>query len=125
MSGRPPFGGSPPPYGRPPYGQGPYGPPQSPYGGPGWDATARDAPGAVPALILGVLGVTLCAIAAPFAWFMGRNAQQTADAQPDRYSGRDMATAGKILGIVGTCLLALGVIAFVVFVIVGIATSSN
>ncbi len=125
MSAQPPPYGAPSPYGQPPYGQPPYGPPQSPYGGPGWGQTRENAPGAVPALILGILGVTLCAVAAPFAWVIGRSAQQTADAEPDRYSGRDMATAGKILGIIGTCLLALGVLALIVLVVAGVVTSSS
>ena len=113
------------PYGHPsPYGQPPYGPPQSPYGGPGWGQSRENAPGAVLALILGILGVTLCAVAAPFAWVMGRRAQEAVDAQPGRYSGRDMATAGKILGIVGTCLLGLVVLFVLVAVIVAIIGAS-
>lgn len=56
MSGHGPYG---PPF---PYGQPPYGPQQSPYGGPGWGQSRENAPGAVPALILVILGTCLLAL---------------------------------------------------------------
>lgn len=122
--GQPPAPGQPPP----PYGQPPYGQPPPPYGGPGWGGPSplrENAPNAVLALVLGIVGIVLCQVAAPFAWALGRRAEEAIAAEPERYTGKDMATAGKILGIIGTVLLALGVVFLVVLVIVGIAGSSN
>ena len=124
MSGQPPppYGPPPPRYGQPPYGQPPYG------GGPGWGPGTpmrETVPGAVLALVLGIVGIVFCPIAAPFAWFIGRGAEQTIATDPNRYSGKEMATAGKIVGIIGSILLTLYVIAIVVVVIVAIATSGG
>jgi hypothetical protein len=76
------------------------------------------------ALILGIVGIVACGIAAPFAWVQGRKAERAvAGAPPGAYSGKGMATAGKILGIIGTVLLAIGVVAFVIVIVVGAASS--
>jgi hypothetical protein len=125
VSAQGPYGPPQPPYGA---GQPPYGPGQPPYGPPGWSAPPpyrENAPNAVLALVLGIVGIVLCQLAAPFAWALGRRAEEAVAAAPDRYTGKDMATAGKILGIVGTVLLALGVLALIVVVIVAIAGSSS
>ena len=125
MSGQPPYGQPPlgPP--QPPYGQPPFGPPQPPYGGPpGWQPR-ENAPGAVLSLVLGIVGIVLCQIAGPFAWAIGRRAEDAASAEPNRYTGKDMATAGKILGIIGTVLLALIVLFVVVVIIIAVADSSS
>ena len=91
---------------------------------PGYQ-TPPNAPGAVVSLVLGIVGIVVCGIAAPFAWAQGRKAEQAiAGAPPGAYSGKGMATAGKILGIIGTVLLAIGVVALIVLIAVG-ASSSN
>jgi hypothetical protein len=47
------------------------------------------------------------------------------DAQPGRYGGRDKAQAGKVMGIIGTVILGLGVLAILLIVIVAVSTSAS
>ncbi len=128
-----PYGQAPPPpnpYGAPqesPYGQpqgGAYGQ-QPPYGAPaqpGYAAGPPKHPSATTAMVLGLvslIGAFICLLpifAAPFAWRIGAKAVREIDAQPGVYSGRDQANAGKIMGIIGTVLLALGVLALIAFI---------
>ena len=63
-------------------------------------------------LILGILGVIGCAICAPIAWIMGNGAAKSAGGDPQQAS---LANIGKILGIVGTVLAVIGIIAWFVF----------
>ena len=76
---------------------------------------APTEPRAVVALVLGILGIILCPILAPIAWAVGHASEQQIDASGGRVSGRGLATAGKITGIVGTVLLILYVLFIVVF----------
>jgi len=76
------------------------------------------------ALVFGILGLLVCGIFAPFAWVYGKRAEEAVDASGGAYAGRDMATAGKILGIVGSVILALGLLIGVVVLIVLIAGSA-
>lgn len=75
----------------------------------------QTASGAVASLVLGVLGIVLCPLCAPIAWSLGRTAEREVDASGGSLDGRGLATAGKITGIIGTVLLVLYVLAFVVF----------
>lgn len=86
--------------------------------------------GALIALILGIIGVLGAGILSPVAWYLGADSRKQIDAEPGRYSNRDHAKAGEILGMVGTVLLLLFVLAFcaifvVAFGIAGIAGSSS
>ena len=117
--GEPGYGESPygqPPYGQSPYGQSPYG--QQPYGQApfGYGAATRH-PSATTAMVLGIIalagvvfsvGITL--VLAPFAWLTGARAVREIDAAQGQLTGRDQANAGRIMGIVGTVLLALGIL---------------
>lgn len=130
MSTQPPFGPpdqppfQPPGGGQPPFGQPPpYGPP--PGGPPFGQGPSENAPNAVLSLVLGIVGILLCTIAAPFAWVLGKRAEEAVAANPGRYSGKDMATAGKVLGIIGTGLLALGIVVAIIFVIAAVATTAS
>jgi hypothetical protein len=135
-SGQPPYPGQEPeptrPYEQPgqpaqPYGQQPpppYGQPQQPYGQPqqpGYYVPAPATPkaeGATASLIVGIIAVAgafLCCVpvfAAPFAWVMGARAKKRADQSGGALGGRGEAQAGMILGIIGTVILVLSVIAF-------------
>ena len=71
------------------------------------------------ALILGIVGLVCCSIAAPFAWSIGGKAVKEIDASGGRLGGRGQAQAGKILGIIGTVLLVLGVLFFIVAAVTG------
>jgi uncharacterized protein DUF4190 len=102
-------------------------PPQYPYGGgqPGWPppGPVPDEGRATTALVLGILGMTICSVLAPIAWVMGRNSMRAIDASGGRLGGRGKAQAGFILGIVGTALLALGVVLLVL--VLGFSVSST
>jgi hypothetical protein len=75
------------------------------------------ASGATPALVLGILSVVLCPLCGPFAWVLGRKAEQEVDASGNALGGRGLATAGKILGIIGTVFLVVLVLGLVFFAI--------
>lgn len=119
-----PFGSSPPPGASPASDdawrtsnqpQGSYsGPPIGPGG-------AAKAEGATASLVLGILGVVLCQLCAPFAWFMGKKAERLVDASGGRLAGRGEATAGKILGIIGTVFLAFYVVVLVLVFVAGVS----
>ena len=129
--GQQPYG-QPPAYGQQPYGQPPYG--QQPGYGYGAPAPANH-PSATTALVLsliGLAGIAFCGgitlVLSPFAWRTGAKAVHEIDANPGMYGGRDQANAGRIMGIIGTVLLAIGVvllIGLVTLAIVGSATSSG
>jgi hypothetical protein len=85
-----------------------------------------NAPGAVLALVLGIVGVITCGFpTGPFAIWQGRSAEKAIKQSPGQYGGKGMATAGWILGIVGTLFMLfwLGWLIFVV--ILGVAGSST
>jgi len=84
---------------------GPLPPPDGYYAGP--PVGARKADGAITALVLGILGIVLCQLCAPFAWSLGRKAERQVDASGGTLGGRGEATAGKILGIIGCVFLGL------------------
>jgi uncharacterized membrane protein YjgN (DUF898 family) len=101
---------------QPPYGQMPYGQPQ------GYPpvAYAPDHPRATTALVLGILGIVLCQVVAPFAWRIGKRTVDEIDASHGQLGGRGSAQAGYVLGIIGTALLVLGLVALLLFA--GLAT---
>ena len=109
----PAAGSYPPP---PPYGQ--YPPPgQYPSGQYGYQPVyvPPKHPQATLAMVLGIVGLTgiMCYITAfvsPFAWWIGAKAVKEIDADPARYGGRGEAMAGKVMGIIGTVLLIIGLL---------------
>ena len=70
-----------------------------------------NASNAVTSLVLGILGIVLCPLLGPIAWVLGRNGEQEIDASGGAVGGRGMATAGKVLGMVGTFFVVLLVLA--------------
>jgi len=96
---------------QPPYGQAP--PPgftQQAYGPytPEPPATNR----ATLALVLGIVGLTICPGAASIpAWIIGNEAVKEIEASNGQLGGRSMAFAGKVTGIIGTVLAGLGLLA--------------
>lgn len=61
-------------------------------------------------LVLGILGIVLCAVLAPFAWMMGNtDLREMAAGRMDR-SGEGLVQAGRICGIIGTVLLIVSVL---------------
>jgi uncharacterized membrane protein YjgN (DUF898 family) len=80
-------------------------------------APPADHPRAALALILGILGVVLCGVVAPFAWVFGRRAMTEIDTSGGVTGGRGMAQAGFILGVIGSVLLALQVVFVAIWLI--------
>jgi hypothetical protein len=76
-----------------------------------------EASQATTALVLGILGVVLCQVLAPFAWVMGQKEMQAIDGGRRSPENRGTANAAKILGIVGTVLLGIGIIAGILFLL--------
>lgn len=71
---------------------------------------------AIAALVLGIVGVLfvplVCSI---LAIVLGRQAKREIQAEP-RLGGEGMATAGTVLGVVGLCLFAIGVLLLLLLV---------
>jgi hypothetical protein len=87
-------------------------------GSPGQPAYGilRDSTQATVALVLGI--IALCSgllFLSPVTWALGSQALAEIDAAPGTYSNRGMAQAGRVLGIVGTALLALALASFALF----------
>jgi hypothetical protein len=140
-----PTGQAPPPAPPPPYpmpgAPGSVNPYATPYGQQGYPQAQGvpgfptyvlpDLPKATTALVLGLISVggaffcLLPIVVSPFAWFVGAQARREIRNSPNQWGGEGKATAGMVLGIIGTVLLALAVIAVVVLVIVLIATSDS
>lgn len=73
--------------------------------------------------MLGILGLVLCGILAPFAWWLGSDYEAKCRALRVKPGGA--GKAGKILGIIGTVLLILsccGVGAWIAFAAAGSAS---
>lgn len=100
---------APPPYNGPVYPPMPIPPPQHP--------KAMTAMGLGIFSLLGGFTCYLPILAGPFAWAVGRSTVREIDAEPSRWSGREMANAGHIMGIVASVLLILALVAVVVGVV--------
>jgi Domain of unknown function (DUF4190) len=81
---------------------------QASYGGyAAYGATPLQHPQAVAALVTGLLGVLTCPFVGVAGIVLGTKVRREIDSDPQRYTGRGMATAGLVLGVVGTVLTAL------------------
>jgi hypothetical protein len=84
---------------------------------------------AVTVLVLGILSIVVCQILGPFAWKMGNDELKAIAERRRSPEGQGMAQAGKICGIVGTVLLGMVVLGFLVLILflipVGIVTSAD
>ncbi len=72
---------------------------------------AKASSQATTALIVGIVGIVCCGLAAPFAWYLGNKELQQIAAGLSPVAGQGTANAGKILGIIGSALLIVGFIA--------------
>jgi Domain of unknown function (DUF4190) len=109
-----------PVYGDSPYEAGPYQASyggSSPYGMASYSAPPVQHPQATLALILGILGLAVCPFVGIAALVIGNKARKQIDAAPGQFTGRGMATAGFVLGVVSVSLIVL----FVLLVILGVA----
>jgi hypothetical protein len=117
------------PYGAYPGGPAPYQP--SPVPIPTHLLPPPDHPRAMTSMILGAVGLFIGLstgigfLLSPFAWAIGSGALKEIEASQGRVGGASAARAGKIMGIVGTVLLGLGVLALAGLIAVLFATAST
>lgn len=109
----------PPPAGYPPFAPGGY--PQMGYP-PGGYPVAPAHPQSVTALVLGIVGLLCCAVASPFAIWLGRKSMREIDASGGQLSGRGQAQAGFILGIVGVVVWVLGIVFYIAMIGLAVKT---
>jgi len=69
-------------------------------------------------LVLGIIGIVLCQLLGPVAWVMGNSELRAIDAGKRAPENRGTANAGRILGIIATVLMIIGLV-FLVLIIVG------
>jgi len=90
--------------------------PQQAYGqqpGYQWQPSAPTSGSATAALILGIVGVVLCPLLCSVpALILGYKAKNEIAASGGRMSGAGQATAGIVLGWIGTAFAVLGVLLF-------------
>jgi hypothetical protein len=101
---------SPPPMGPP------AGPPGYGYGYQPVMTNPFDSRG-VPVLVIAIVGFVVCQVAAPVAWVMGNSVMKEAQAAgwPEPTTNK----IGRIMGIVGTALFTLAIVAVILLVLVG------
>ena len=80
------------------------------YPPPAPPASASASREAVTALVLGILGIVCCGLVAPVAWYLGQNELRAIRLGQASAAGEGMAMAGRILGMIGTALLILGLV---------------
>jgi len=97
---------------------------QGPYQAPGFPAQpAADLPKATAAMVVGIIalaGAVFCVLpilAAPVAWVLGAQARGQIRRAPQQWGGEGKATAGMVLGIVGTVLLLLGLVVLLIVIV--------
>jgi len=93
-------------------------PMQPPYAGP-----PPNHAQATTVLVLGILGLVVCGIMGPVAWTMGNRVVREIDASGGALGGRTEANVGRILGIVATALIVVGLVLVVGIVALGAAVS--
>lgn len=71
-------------------------------------------------LVLGILGIVLCGPLAIAAWIMGNGDLKEMDAGAMDPSGRGNTNAGRICGIIGTVLLAISIVVFILIFAFGL-----
>ena len=115
-----------PPTGQPGWPQQPPVPPvQPPVPPPAYPVYAPpDLPKATAAMVVGIVavagGFVVCGLpllVSPVAWVLGAQARRQIRQAPQQWGGEGKATAGLVLGIIGTVLLVLALIVLVVVVI--------
>lgn len=74
-------------------------------------------------MIMGIVSLFCFGIIlGPLAWIQGNAALKTLDAYGDPTNQRSPVTTGRICGMIGTILSALGIVIYIVAIIAGVAT---
>jgi uncharacterized membrane protein YjgN (DUF898 family) len=76
-------------------------------------------------LVLGILGLVLCQVLGPFAWVMGNKEIAGIDAGRRAPENRGSAQAGRILGIISTVLMIIGVVLLLFLLVVGVFAATS
>ena len=76
-------------------------------------------------LVLGILSLVVCQILGPIAWVMGNNELAGIDAGSRPPQNRGTAQAGRILGIISTVLMIIGVVFLFLFLFIGLVVSTS
>jgi hypothetical protein len=76
-------------------------------------------------LVLGILSLVVCQILGPIAWVMGNNELAGIDAGRRPPQNRGTAQAGRILGIISTVLMIIGVVFLFLFLFIGLVFSTT
>lgn len=71
-------------------------------------------------LVLGILGLVLCAPLGIVAWIMGKGDLREMDAGAMDPTGRSLTNAGKICGLIATILMIVGVVIFLGLFVLGL-----
>jgi hypothetical protein len=74
-------------------------------------------------LILGVLSLAVCQFLGPAAWIMGNRAIADIDSNPGAYTNRGSVQAGRICGIISSCLIILAVV-FVAVALIAVSAAN-
>ena len=76
-------------------------------------------------LVLGILGLIICQVLSPIAWYMGNQELTGIDTGRRDPTGRSTANAGRILGIIGTVFLIIGVVALFGLLVVALVITES
>jgi hypothetical protein len=76
-------------------------------------------------LVLGILALVLCQVLGPFAWVMGNKELAGIDAGRRAPENRGTAQAGRILGIISTVLLIVGIGFLVIFGFIAVIAAAG
>jgi|SRR5690625_1425551 len=115
-------GGVPPQYpGGSPYPSAPQYPGAPQYSGhPGAQGGyPQNHPSATTILVLAILGIVLCAPLGVVAWVMGNKALKEIDSSGLVYANRGTVQAGRIIGIIATVFLIIGIVLGIVAILGG------
>ena len=76
-------------------------------------------------LVLGILGIVLCPILGPVAWIMGSSDLKRIGAGEIAMEAKGLTQAGMICGIVGTVLVCLAIVVWILMLLfVGVAANA-
>ncbi len=67
-------------------------------------------PKATASLVLGIVGLVAFSPVAPIAWYLAASARREMATDPQRWQSGGTATAGLVMGIIGTILLGLSIV---------------
>lgn len=95
----------------------------APVGGGYHTAVYPEQSQATTILVLGILSIVICGLLGPVAWSMGNKELAAIDAGRRDPTKRGNAQAGRIIGIVATILLIVGVL-FIVVALVALGASA-